>query len=626
MRKKILSIALALTMLMGTALTAFAAEGNPTVTFSEDKVLTYSNITETAEGSVSLGSAFEAVLPGETRSQVITLKNDNAQTVDFYMSTAVVQSLEEANKASGAAYEIKLTAGESVLYDSSLGGYEASAQGNTEGLAELNGSLEGDVFVATLEEGQTADVVLTIYFDGEAMDNTSVSDYSNAFGALDFNFKAGYEEPNNEQIVEKIVVRKGETIYEKEIVEIVDESTPLAVKTGDNTYVWVAVAVLVLGVLLFAMTGKKKDKKGLGLFIGALLCTMTWSVSAEAAGTYTVTYRPGNVGKFALADTGETEVKAMAEEAAAAMGYRYDYEVTENGAIKLFVPKGALVPAAPSYIVAKDNYFAKNATIWGPAQGQVVEKNIDFVVDYGKLVDGVEYTIQYLDSEDFSSVAPVAIAYGNIGAEETAVAPEMIVLSGATTYVRDSEPTQSIVLGEDASENVITFFYTAKFVGDVTEKIIYQDVPGETVVVTEYVLIDNGTVVNPGAVLAPDQEENPVGPVVEIPEENVPLVPVPGDEQPQTSAEPSVENPVVDIPEEDVPLASAPSDSGDRGMDIVDIGEEEVPLINEVPTDGKGIGMYIGLGAALVLLFVVMYFWFKLAGPKKVKKEENIDE
>ena len=620
MKKNILSIALAVTMLMGTALTAFAAGGNPTVTFSENKVLEYSNITETAEGSISLGNAFEEVLPGETRSQVITLQNDNAQTVDFYMSTAVVQSLEEANKASGAAYEIKLTAGESVLYDSTLGGYDASIQGNTEGLAEMNGSLEEDVFVATLEEGQAADVTLTIFFDGEAMDNTSASDYSNALGALDFNFKAGYEEPNNEQIVEKIVVRKGETIYEKEIVEIVDEITPLAVKTGDNTLVWVAVAVLLLGVLLFMLTGKKKDKKGAGMFALALICTMTWSVSAEAAGTYTVTYRPGNVGHFALADTEETDVKAMAEEAAAAMGYVYDYEVTENGAIKLFVPKGALVPAAPGYIAAKDNYFAKNATVWGPAQGQVVEKNIDFVVDYGKLVDGVEYTIRYLDSEDFSAVAPVAIAYGNIGAEETAVAPEMIVLSGATTYVRDSEATQSIVLEEDASENVITFYYTAKFVGDVTEKIIYQEEPGETVVVTEYVLIDNGTIVNPGAVLAPDQEENP--------EEDVPPAPgeenQPGQEQPENPSEPSEENPVVDIPEEDVPLASTPSDSEDR--EIVDIVDEEVPLVNELPTGGNGIGMYAGLGAALVLLFVVMGFWFKLAGPKKVKNEENIDE
>ncbi len=619
-----MAIALTITALMGASITAFAAGEHPTVTFNEDKVLEYSNITETPEGKISLGNAFEAVLPGETRSQVITLQNENAQTVDFYMSADVVQSLEEAGKASGAAYDIHLTAGDTVLYDSTLGGYDASSRGNEAGLAEMNASLEGDVFVATLEEGRTVDVTLTISFDGEAMDNTSASDYSNALGALNFNFKAGYEEPNNEEVVEKIVVRKGETIYEKEIIEIVDEVTPLAVKTGDNTFVWAAIAVLILGIVLFVLTGKKKDKKGAGLFITALLCSMTWSVDAEAAGTYTVTYRPGNVGNFALADTTATDVKTMAEEAAAAMGYIYDYEVTENGAIRLYVPKGALVPAAPGYIVAKDSYFAKNATVWGPAQGEVVEKNIDFVVDYGKLVDGVEYTIQYLDSEDLTSIAPVAIAYGNVGSEETAVAPEIIMLSGATTYVRDSEAAQSIVLSEDASENVITFYYTARFVGDVTENIIYQELPGETVVVTEYVVVQGETIVTPGAVLAPEQEG------VELPDENVPLAPNPGEEdntQQAQNPEQQTDAPVVEIPEENLPLAPVPSGESDTTRDIVDISEEEVPLADVVAPDGNNGGLYAGLGVALALLLAVGAVWLRInRRPRVVENEENIEE
>ena len=625
MKRKFLAIALMITTLVGSSITVLAQGTYPTVTFNEDKVLEYGNVTEAADGSISLGNAFEAVLPGETRSQVIVLKNDNDQTVDFYMSADVVQSLESANRASGAAYEIQLTSGENVFYDSTLGGYDAASEGSVDGLAEMNESLEGDIFVTTLEKGESAEVVLSITFDGEAMDNTSLSDYSNALGALDFNFKAGYEEPNSEEIVDVVVTKKGDTIYVKEVIEIEEEPTPLAVKTGDNTMIFGAVLVLVMGVVLFLLTGKKKDKKNAAVFVGALLCFSLSAMDVSAASTYTVTYRPGNVGNFALADTTATDVKTMAEEVAEAMGYSYDYEVTENGAIKLYVPKGASVPAPPSYIVTEGNYFAKNALVWGPAQGAVVEKNIDFVVDYGKLVDGVEYTIQYLDSEDGSSVAPVAIAYGNIGAEETAVAPETIVLSGATTYVRDSQATQSIVLSEDASENVITFYYTATFIGDVTENIIYRELPGETVVVTEYVTIPGTPVENPGAVLAPGQEE------VQIPEEEIPLVPAPGGEEqnppePEGPVEPSTETPV-EIPEEDVPLASAPSNEGDKTMDIVEIGEEEIPLADVAAVEENKNGSYILLGVALVMLLAVAAVWIRVVGRAKVvEKTENSEE
>lgn len=254
MKRRILAIIMAVVTMAGASMTAFA-DGNATITFTQNKELEYGSAAS-ADGTVNLGDAFKGVAPGETRSQTITLTNANDITVDFYMSTEVLQALEESKDAAmGAGYDIILSAGGKELYNSTLGGYNASGEGSTSGLGDMNASLGEDVLIATLAKGETADVVLQITFDGESMGSTGDADYTNALGKLSFDFKAGYEEPTG--ITEEYVTveEKGETTY---ITTIVEERVPLAAQTGDNTMLLGALLILVGGIVLFVATGKKK--------------------------------------------------------------------------------------------------------------------------------------------------------------------------------------------------------------------------------------------------------------------------------------------------------------------------------------------------------------------------------
>lgn len=254
------SVALALMMTGGSVMPVRAA-ANATLTFTDGQNLEYTGTTANDDGSINLGNSFQKVAPGETREETITLKNDNNRTVDFYMSTEVLQTLEDAGKAAGAGYDISLMAGGTSIYNSTLGGYSADGStSSTTGIGEINEELKGNILVATLSAGQSADVVLTIGFDGEAMDNNSQGvDYSNTLGKIAFDFTAGYEDPTGITREYKYVTRSGKTNYIRRVVEIIEERTPLAaVATGDGAMLGVAAAVLAAGVFLIFAAGRRK--------------------------------------------------------------------------------------------------------------------------------------------------------------------------------------------------------------------------------------------------------------------------------------------------------------------------------------------------------------------------------
>lgn len=262
MKKRFVTFAMAVALLMGSTMTV-CAEENATVTFTEKNRLEYSGVTFYEDGTPKLGASFEGIAPGESAEQTITIRNANERTVDFYMNASAIEALEEsAAQAQGAGYVIRLTAGDNVLYDSAVGGYAGEgAEGSKEGILEMNGgALDGYILVATLAQGESEEIELSIFFDGEAMDNDSQSvDYSYTFGQLGFSFQVAYEDPAGPAVIYKEVTQKGETNYVKELVEIIEERIPLgSVATGDNAMILVGVAVLVIGVVLIVLTGKNR--------------------------------------------------------------------------------------------------------------------------------------------------------------------------------------------------------------------------------------------------------------------------------------------------------------------------------------------------------------------------------
>lgn len=260
--KKLITLAMTALLVMGSSMTAFAAE-NATVVFTENEKLEYSGVTFYEDGTPKLGTSFEGIAPGETAEQTITVLNNNERTVDFYMNASAIQALEEsAAQAKGAGYDIKLTLGDTVLFDSTVGGYaNDGAEGSKEGILEMNdGALEGYMLIATLAQGESEEINLSIFFDGEAMDNDSQSvDYSNTFGQLGFSFQVSYEDPEAPEVIYNTVTEKGQTNYVTQVVEIIEERIPLAaVATGDAAMIGLGVLILVVGVVLVVMTGKKK--------------------------------------------------------------------------------------------------------------------------------------------------------------------------------------------------------------------------------------------------------------------------------------------------------------------------------------------------------------------------------
>lgn len=245
-----------------------------------------------------------------------------------------------------------------------------------------------------------------------------------------------------------------------------------------------------------------------GLLAGAVLFISASGIKAAAAEkSYTVTYRAGNVGYFAMDGTKETDKKEMAREVAKLL-YSDNQDitgiqVTDHGAIKLSVKKGAGVPKAPGteYVQTKTGYFVKAVSEWGAAAGETVDRNLEYVVDYGKLVDGVEYTVSYIDDTSKSSIAPIAIAYGKVGDRVENTAPSVITISGGTKYLLQGSATKNMTLTADSTENVLVFPYSKEPTGTKVNEIVQYE-EGDIVVVTQRVTVSGES---RGAVLASGQ-------------------------------------------------------------------------------------------------------------------------
>lgn len=500
MKKGILALGMAVMIFCGSVIPIQASD-IAVLTFTKEDTLVYENVSEDGE-YVDFGSAFEGVAAGESRTQTIRIQNKNEKTADFYMHTEVVKELESDTKtAKGAGYEIRITAGDKVLYDSMLGGYDTDASASTSGIKDMNEALEDDILIATLKSGESVDVDFSITFDGESMDNTTDIDYSLTKGQLTFDFKAGYEDPTGRTTVYKMVTKTSQPNYIKKIVEIFTDSSLLtSVKTGDASVTGIAVAVLLAGILFVIFGKRKKDGVLFLLILG--MCLPTVKVFAMTQ-TYTVTFRSGNVGYFALNKNPNGNRQEMAQEVAKLLYSDYEYEVTKHGAIKVTVSANAAVPDAPTYIQTQEGYFVKDVSVWGPKSGQIVDKNMDFVADYGKLIDGVEYTVKYVDSVSGESIAPIYVAQANIGERKNLTAPKEIVISEGTVYLLESEETLEKVLEADAKENIFEFRYTMQSRETVEEEIIsYAD--GGTVTITETVTIP----INTQTGVVQEQEQN----------------------------------------------------------------------------------------------------------------------
>ncbi len=184
---------------------------------------------------------------------------------------------------------------------------------------------------------------------------------------------------------------------------------------------------------------------------------LAWSFggkTVQAATSYRVTFRTGEVGTFT--NTGALAAGYLAAYPGDVLAVR----VLSDKAIELEVKAGSPVPAAPQAtdITVRDGYTLRPAGEWGPASGERVDINKDYVADYKAIVEGVYYTVRLMDAAQGTDIIPPATIKGSVGDVISYTAPATQTNSMYHPYVLKSAATQSMTLTA-SGDNVLEFYY-----------------------------------------------------------------------------------------------------------------------------------------------------------------------
>lgn len=220
---------------------------------------------------------------------------------------------------------------------------------------------------------------------------------------------------------------------------------------------------------------QKAVAAGLGIWIA--VCGISGN-TVQAGQTCTMTFRAGNAGSFDVKKV-ETSIKDQK-----LVSVRPEY-------IKIKTARGQSVERALydafgrgiqnsgdlnalflGFLKENPEYTMLRESSWGPGASDLIERNQEYVVDYGVLVDPVAYSISYVDKKSGDAVATPVMNYGNDG-DVVECAPVTV-----GEYETADEPvTLTLAKGE---KNAVTFYYqyTGKTYvpGKITYRTEYEDV------------------------------------------------------------------------------------------------------------------------------------------------------
>ncbi len=184
MKKRILTLAVTLTFVLAFSVTAFAeerqgAEGWQVIFDGKNMNSNFS--------AANMDDEIYNMQPGDSVELTIALKSNFNGKTDWYMRNQVLESLEDAGKAEGGAYDYLLTytdtAGETTtLYSSEYFGGEGRYNGV--GLHGATKTLDEFFYLDRLGNGEAGTVKLKVRLDGETQGN----DYQNTLAKLQMDF------------------------------------------------------------------------------------------------------------------------------------------------------------------------------------------------------------------------------------------------------------------------------------------------------------------------------------------------------------------------------------------------------------------------------------------------------
>ncbi|MBQ7017146.1 MAG: hypothetical protein IJN10_09360 [Firmicutes bacterium] len=236
MKKKILCLAASLILMLSMSINVLAEdfEGSKewTVSFNGEKMDSNFKSAEMTEDILN-------ILPGDSITLQVNLKNVDDEKSDWYMTNEVLQTLEESNtSAEGGAYTYILTyvdpaGGETVLYSSEVvGGEDAKEE---EGLHQATNGLEDYFYLGRLAKDEQAVIRLYVQLDGETQGNA----YQDTLAKLQMNFAV-------ESVGTETVVKTG-------------DQSPIAMIS--MVALGCALVLLVLAILAMHMNRKKGEQQ-----------------------------------------------------------------------------------------------------------------------------------------------------------------------------------------------------------------------------------------------------------------------------------------------------------------------------------------------------------------------------
>ena len=236
MKKKILCLAASLILMLSMSINVLAEdfEGSKewTVSFNGEKMDSNFKSAEMTEDILN-------ILPGDSITLQVNLKNVDEEKSDWYMTNEVLQTLEESNtSAEGGAYTYILTyvdpaGGETVLYSSEVvGGEDAKEE---EGLHQATNGLEDYFYLGRLAKDEQAVIRLYVQLDGETQGNA----YQDTLAKLQMNFAV-------ESVGTETVVKTG-------------DQSPIAMIS--MVALGCALVLLVLAILAMHMNRKKGEQQ-----------------------------------------------------------------------------------------------------------------------------------------------------------------------------------------------------------------------------------------------------------------------------------------------------------------------------------------------------------------------------
>lgn len=185
MKKKIIAGLVTALLIVCSVGTAFAQD-NPTVTFKGES--------EKFVESVTGDTSFTNMEPGETRTMNLTLKNEDASEMSFFMSAEILKNIAETTADKQSVYDFSIAKNGTVFFSTVIGGGEA--YNKSVGKEYLTS--DNNILLDNLSQGQSDVITVTLSLDGDSTNGSSTtsgdtlntSGYMDKTGQIQFVFSA----------------------------------------------------------------------------------------------------------------------------------------------------------------------------------------------------------------------------------------------------------------------------------------------------------------------------------------------------------------------------------------------------------------------------------------------------